>query len=95
MRITSAFSPQGSLLSLHCAQFLARLYALCMARRSDRKEPSVQDFELYRLLLSSVRPLAVDHVELSVKDQRVTLYAWHTDAPLWPQPGVWERAPRP
>lgn len=46
----------------------------------------MQDVDLYRQLLGLVDPWRVDHVELSVKDQRVDVYAWHTDALLWPCP---------
>jgi transposase len=46
----------------------------------------VQDVDLYRQLLGLTDPWRVDHVELSVKEQRVDVYAWHTDSLLWPCP---------
>jgi transposase len=46
----------------------------------------VRDVDLYRQLLGLEDPWRVDHVELSVKDRRVDVYAWHAESLTWPCP---------
>lgn len=46
----------------------------------------MRDVDLYRQLLGLEDPWRVDHVELSVKGQRVDVYAWHAESLLWPCP---------
>ena len=53
----------------------------------------MRDVELYRQLLGLEAPWAVDHVEMSVKDQRVDVYAWHSEALLWPCPECESKLP--
>ena len=46
----------------------------------------MRDVELYRYLLGLERPWTVTRVELSVKDQRVEVWAGHAAGLRWPCP---------